>query len=102
MEQKNMFKQMIDFNNDAFNNSFNAMVTLQEQMEKATNTLIDLATWLPEESRNTMKGWTGSYKEGREKFKISIDENVKKSEEFFKTAIDANVKQSEEFFNTAS
>ena len=86
MKQKNMFKQMIDFNNDAFNNSFKMMVTLQDQMEKATIALIDQATWLPEESRNTMKGWTGSYKEGRGKFKTSIDENVKKSEEFFNTA----------------
>jgi hypothetical protein len=86
MEQKNMFKQMIDFNNAAFNNSFNAMVTLQDQMEKATNTLIDLAIWLPEESRNTIKGWVGTCKEGREKFKSAIDENVKKSEEFFNTA----------------
>ncbi len=86
MEQKDMFKQMIDFNTVAFNNSFNAMVTLQDQMEKATNTLIDLAIWLPEEGRNTIKGWVGTCKDGREKFKTSIDENVKKSEEFFNTA----------------
>ena len=86
MEQMNMFKQMIDFNNDAFNNSFNMMITLQDQMEKATIALIDQATWLPEENRNTIKGWVGTCKEGREKFKTSIDENVKKSEEFFNTA----------------
>ncbi|AOY57232.1 conserved uncharacterized protein [Desulfococcus multivorans] len=86
MEQMNMFKQMIDFNNAAFNNTFNAMVTLQEQMEKTTNTLIDMATWLPEEGRNAIKGWVGTCKAGREEFKSAIDENVKKSEEFFNTA----------------
>lgn len=87
MEQMNMFKQMIDFNKTAFNNSFNTMVTLQDQMEKATNSLIDLATWLPEEGRNTIKGWVGTCKEGRENFKTAMDENLKKSEDFFKTAI---------------
>lgn len=83
MEQKNMFKQMIDFNSAAFNNTFNTMVTLQDQMEKATNSLIDLATWLPEEGRNAIKGWVGACKEGRENLKTSFDENFKKSEDFF-------------------
>ena len=83
MEQKNMFKQMIDFNNAAYNNSFNTMVTLQEQMEKATNALLDQATWMPEEGKNAIKGWIGAYKDGREKFKIAIDENFKKVEAFF-------------------
>jgi uncharacterized coiled-coil DUF342 family protein len=86
MEQKKMLKQMIDFNNTAFNNSFNTMVTLQEQMEKATNALIEQATWLPEEGKKAIRDWVGAYKEGREKFKASMDENFKKVEEFFKTA----------------
>ena len=86
MEQKDMFKQVIDFNSTAYNNSFNTMVTLQEQMEKATNALIDQATWMPEEGKNAIKGWVDAYREGREKFKIAIDENFKKVEAFFNTA----------------
>ena len=86
MEQKNMFKQMIDFNSAAYNNSFNTMVTLQEQMEKATNALLDQATWMPEEGKNAIKGWVAAYKDGREKFKIAIDENFKKVEAFFNAA----------------
>jgi polyhydroxyalkanoate synthesis regulator phasin len=86
MDQKKMLKQMIDFNNAAFNNSFNTMVTLQEQMEKATNALIDQANWLPEEGKKVIRDWVGAYKEGREKYKASMDENFKKVEEFFKTA----------------
>ena len=34
MLPKQLLKQMVDFNKTAFENSFNAMVTLQEQMEK--------------------------------------------------------------------
>lgn len=85
MDQKTMFKQMIEFNNAAFNNSFNTIVTLQEQMEKATNALMDQATWLPEEGKKALRDWVGACKEGREKFKATVDENFKKVEEFFKT-----------------
>lgn len=88
MDQKKMLKQMIDFNNAAFNNSFNTMVTLQEQMEKATNALIDQANWLPEEGKKVIRNWVGGYKEGRQKFKASIDENFKKVEDFFKPQAD--------------
>ncbi|WP_373498843.1 hypothetical protein [Desulfococcus sp.] len=84
MDQKRMLKQMIDFNNAAFNNSFNTMVTIQEQMEKATCVAIDQATWLPEEGKKVIRDWVGSYKEGREKFRASIDESFKKVEDFFK------------------
>ena len=86
MDQKKMLKQMIDLNNAAFNNSFNTMVTLQEQMEKATMALIDQAAWLPEEGKKVVRDWIGAYRDGREKFKASMDENFKKVEEFFKTA----------------
>lgn len=33
-----------------------------------------------------IRDWVGAYKEGREKFKASIDENFKKVEDFFNTA----------------
>ena len=86
MDQKKMLKQMIDFNNAAFNNSFTTMVMLQEQVEKTTTALIDQATWLPEEGRKAIRDWVGAYKEGRKKFKATVDENFEKVEEFFKTA----------------
>lgn len=88
MDQKKMLKQMIDFNNAAFNNSFNTMVTIQEQMEKVTSVLMDQATWLPEEGKKVVRDWLGAYKEGRQKFKASIDENFKKVEDFFKPQAD--------------
>jgi hypothetical protein len=55
-------------------------------MEKATNALLDQATWLPEEGKKAIRDWVGAYKEGREKFKSTIDENFKKVEEFFNSA----------------
>jgi len=85
MDQKKILKGMIDFNNAAFNNSFNTMATMQEQMEKVTKTLMTQATWLPEEGRKALMDWIGAYKEGRERFKASVDESFKAVEAFFKT-----------------
>jgi hypothetical protein len=61
------------------------MVTLQEQMEKACNTLIDQAAWLPEEGKKAIRDWVSAYKEEREKFKASVDQSFKKVEAFFNT-----------------
>ena len=83
MDQKQLLKQMIDFNKAAFDNSFSAMVTLQEQTERMANTLLDQATWLPEEGRNAIDEWVKAYKKGREDFKKTVDDNFKKVEAFF-------------------
>jgi hypothetical protein len=50
MDQKQIFKQMVDFNRSAFNNAFNAMVMVQDQTETLSNTMLNQATWLPEEN----------------------------------------------------
>ena len=83
MDQKQLLKQMIDFNKAAFDNSFNAMVTLQEQTERMANTLLDQATWLPKEGRKAIDEWVKAYKKGREDFKKTVDDNYKKVEDFF-------------------
>ena len=85
MDQKKLFKQMIDFNKSAFENSFNAMVMLQEQAERAANTIIDQATWLPEDGRKAIQDWADSYKKGRDDFKKLIDENYSRVEAYFAT-----------------
>jgi polyhydroxyalkanoate synthesis regulator phasin len=83
MEQKAILKQMIDFNKNTFDNSFNAMVMLQEQTEKMVNAFMDQATWLPEEGRKVINEWTKAYKKGCEDFRKAADENFKRVEDFF-------------------
>jgi len=83
MDQKKLFKQMLDFNKSAFENSFNAMVMLQEQAERAGNTILDQATWLPEEGRKAVQDWVDAFKKGREEFKSMVDENYKRVEAYF-------------------
>ena len=83
MDQKKLFKQMLDFNKSAFENSFNAMVMLQEQADRAGNTILDQATWLPEDGRKAVQDWVDAFKKGREEFKSMVDENYKRVEAYF-------------------
>ena len=83
MDQKQFVKQMIDFHKTSFDNSFNAMVMLQEQTEKMVSSVLEQATWLPDDGKNVLKQWIGAYKKGRDDLKKTVDENFKKVEEYF-------------------
>lgn len=83
MDSQKLAKQMIDFNKATFDNTFNAMVMLQEQAERAANTLLEQANWLPEDGKKAINEWVKAYKKGREDFKKVVDENFQKVESFF-------------------
>jgi len=85
MDSSKIAKQMIDFQKTTFDNTFNAMVLLQGQAETMANTILDQATWMPEEGRKAINDWVNAYKKGREEFKKVVDENFKKVEDFFST-----------------
>ncbi len=83
MEPIKMAKQMIDFNKATFDNTFSAMVMVQEQMERTVGTFMEKATWLPDEGKKLLNEWMASYKKGREDFKKTVDESYKKLEDYF-------------------
>ncbi len=76
---------MIDFQKTMFDNTYNAMVLVQEQTERMASTLLDQATWMPAEGKNAISGWGEAFKKGREDFKKGVDENFKRVEDFFIT-----------------
>ena len=83
MEPNFMLKQMLNFNKTAFDNSFTAMLTIQEQNAKMVNTFLEQATWMPEEGKKLIRDWVNAYKKGCEDFKKAANENYKKVDEFF-------------------
>ncbi len=86
MDQKQIFKQMIDFNKATFDNSFNAMVMLQEQTERMADQLMSQAAWLPEDGKKAIGDWVNAYKTGRADFKKNVDDSFEKVNEFFEQA----------------
>ncbi|NJL58941.1 MAG: hypothetical protein HC887_04125 [Desulfobacteraceae bacterium] len=83
MDQKVLFKQMIDFHKATFDNSFNAMTTLQEQGEKMVGIFLDQAAWLPEEGKKIIREWTDTYKKGRIEFRKNVETQFEKVENYF-------------------
>lgn len=84
MNAADVTKQMIEFNKTTFENSFNAVVMLQDQTEKMTNAVIAQMPYLPEEGKKAINEWVKVYKKGRDDFKKAVDENFKKAEDIFK------------------
>lgn len=78
MDQKQIAKQMMDFNKTAFDNTFNAMTFLRDQTEKFTFRFLEKAPWFPEEGKNVITEWIKAYKKACEEFKAAADESYKK------------------------
>ncbi len=80
-------KQMIDFYKATFDNSFNAMVMLQEQAERTVRTALEQANWMSPEAKKVIDDWVKAYKQGRDSFKQIVEENFKKVEDFFNKSV---------------
>jgi hypothetical protein len=83
MDQKEIVKQMIQYNKTAFENTFNNLVMLQDQMEKTMDMFLKQAAWLPAEGKKVIEEWVKANKKGRENFKNVVDQSFKKVGGFF-------------------
>ncbi len=86
MDQKQMLKQMVDFNKTTYENAFNAMILVQDQLERSTSMMLEQANLFPKEGRKVTDEWVKAYKKGRESFKNTVDESFKNAEKFFADA----------------
>ncbi len=82
MENKELVKQIVALHKASFDNSYNMLVTLQEQMEKMMNSFVDQAPWLPEEGKKVITNLVGTYKKGREDFRKVVNDGYKKVEDY--------------------
>lgn len=83
MDNKQITKQMIQFNKALFDNSFKAMTMVVEQNEKMIETYFAQATWLPEEGKAAIDKWVSAYRTGCNDFKKLMDDNYAKVDAFF-------------------
>ena len=86
MDQKQIVKQMVDFNKATFENAYNAMTLVQEQAERLGQTTLEQASWLPEEGKKAMNDLVEAYRQGRENLKKNVDEARAKVEGYFDSA----------------
>lgn len=86
MDNKQIAKQMIQFNKSALDNSFSAMTMVYEQNEKMIEAFFTQASWLPQEGKNAIKEWMSAYRTGCNDFKKLMDDNYAKVEAYFDKA----------------
>ena len=83
MDQKQLFKQIIEFNQSTFDNIFNATVLVQDQFERVANATLDKISGLPAEGRKSIENWADVFKNNRDSFKQQIDKSFEQAEKLF-------------------
>ena len=85
-EPRKMTKQLMDFYKASFDNSFNALLMVQTQMERLASMTLDQTLAMPEEAKKAFTDWTKAYKKGCDDYKKAVDDNFKRVEDFFQEA----------------
>jgi hypothetical protein len=81
MDSTQFVKQTLGFQKTIFENSYNAMIVVQDQTEKMMNSYLDQLPWVTEESKSSMKASVDLAKKAREDFKTAVDDGFAKFEE---------------------
>jgi len=83
MDQKQIIKQMIQFNKTDFDNTLISMISMQERTERLISTHLELTPMIPAEGRKVIANWVRTYKKGCEEFKATVEGSYRKVEDFF-------------------
>lgn len=83
MDQKQIMKQMIDFNQKSFDHAFNAVSTLQDETESLISRFMEKSSWITPEGKKIARQFSEAYRKGRDDFKSLADENYRKASEYF-------------------
>ncbi len=86
MEPSKLAKQTIEFYKNTFDNTFNALLMLQEQTQKMLKMQLDQMAGFPDEGKKVVNEWIKAYKKGCDEFKSAADDSFRKVEEYFSGA----------------
>jgi hypothetical protein len=78
-------KQMLSLQKATVDQSYNAMLVIQDHSEKIMQTVMEQATWLPEGSKQVVDGWIGAAKKNGTDYKQMLDDYFSSVEKFFVT-----------------
>lgn len=81
MDTAQMAKQMIALQRTAFDNSYAAMSTAQDQTEVMINGYVEQFPWVTDEGKKQMKEVFTVAKKARDDFKKAVDQGYAKLEE---------------------
>jgi polyhydroxyalkanoate synthesis regulator phasin len=82
MKNTQVLKQMMEFNQTMFNNTYNTVTMFQDQSEQMVKDVLARGDWVPAEGRKAIEDWVGACKTGRDEFKKYMDDGYKYLESF--------------------
>jgi hypothetical protein len=88
MQPTMMMKQVLAFNKKAFDDSFNAIIAVQEHAEKMVNVFWGNSTFFPEAGKKAIGEWVNTYKNGLDDFKANVDSRFKLIESYLLNVAD--------------
>ncbi|MCP3920982.1 MAG: hypothetical protein GY714_00200 [Desulfobacterales bacterium] len=77
-EPQKMMGQLVEFQKNAFNNTYDAMLKIQEQSEKIVTVLTSGQLKTPKESQKYVDNWTMALKKQQAEFKTNVDSGFEK------------------------
>jgi len=92
MDPAKMVKEMVDYYKSSFDNTYNTIVLMQDQMQKMYKMILDQSTGFPEEGKKAINEWTKAYKKGCEDFKSAIDDTFKRADSYFTSTLQTSKK----------
>lgn len=88
MEQKQLIKNVLNFNKYTFNHTYNTMEMLFSQTEKIADTLCRNPGFnIPSEGQDAVNMWISTLKKGRNDIKKIWDDNFKQIEDYVNSNI---------------
>ena len=93
MDANKISKQAINFQKMTFDNWYKAMTRVQDQAVSTMDMMLNQATWLPEDGRNTIQNWVGAMQDGQERFKGYMDDSFVSLEKVFAPKAAAKAKK---------
>jgi hypothetical protein len=75
MEANPITKQVLDLQKGAFSSWYGAMSSLQEQAALTVDTMLNQATWIPDEGRQAILSWVSAWKNEGDRFKTYVEES---------------------------
>lgn len=84
MENKELIKQIIEFNRTTFNNSYDTALMIGNQAESITNSFMEAHPEIvPDASRKIYDEWSASVKKGFTDLQDNINTGFNKFEDYF-------------------
>ena len=86
MEPSGIAKQTLHLTKAAFDNTFNAMLLLEEQVQRMIDIYFHQMLVFPEEGKRVADTWTEACRTNRDEFKKAVESNYEMLASFFKDA----------------